>query len=150
MTSDSKWDPAFSPNLNLLGPQSAASLPRTASSTPTIEQHAGDSKNHRKPAAEPALCGADFETSLTKRAGRVGFSGRLAQLVRAAGLQPAGQGFESLSAHPPWWEGISSTGHPSAPLADLLVLSLQVTAPRHDYGMPGRLETTPCRGGAIP
>ena len=26
-------------------------------------------------------------------------SGRLAQLVRAAGLQPAGRGFESLSAH---------------------------------------------------
>jgi len=25
--------------------------------------------------------------------------GRLAQLVRAAGLQPAGRGFESLSAH---------------------------------------------------
>jgi hypothetical protein len=34
-----------------------------------------------------------------KRAGRVTFSGRLAQLVRAAGLQPAGRGFESLSAH---------------------------------------------------
>ena len=27
--------------------------------------------------------------------------GRLAQLVRAAGLQPAGRGFESLSAHQP-------------------------------------------------
>ncbi len=34
-----------------------------------------------------------------KRAGKVAFSGRLAQLVRAAGLQPAGRGFESLSAH---------------------------------------------------
>jgi hypothetical protein len=34
-----------------------------------------------------------------KRAGSVVFSGRLAQLVRAAGLQPAGRGFESLSAH---------------------------------------------------
>ena len=40
------------------------------------------------------------------------FCGRLAQLVRAAGLQPAGRGFESLSAHwlladrwteGPWW-----------------------------------------------
>jgi hypothetical protein len=36
---------------------------------------------------------------MTKRAGKVAFSGRLAQLVRAAGLQPAGRGFESLSAH---------------------------------------------------
>ena len=36
---------------------------------------------------------------MTKRAGRVAFFGRLAQLVRAAGLQPAGRGFESLSAH---------------------------------------------------
>ena len=31
--------------------------------------------------------------------------GRLAQLVRAAGLQPAGRGFESLSAHHPGGEG---------------------------------------------
>ncbi len=36
---------------------------------------------------------------MTKRPGRVVFLGRLAQLVRAAGLQPAGRGFESLSAH---------------------------------------------------
>jgi hypothetical protein len=34
-----------------------------------------------------------------KRAGRVLFFGRIAQLVRAAGLQPAGRGFESLCAH---------------------------------------------------
>jgi hypothetical protein len=36
-----------------------------------------------------------------KEAGRLLLFGRLAQLVRAAGLQPAGRGFESLSAHRP-------------------------------------------------
>jgi hypothetical protein len=36
---------------------------------------------------------------MIKRPAKVAFLGRLAQLVRAAGLQPAGRGFESLSAH---------------------------------------------------
>ena len=36
----------------------------------------------------PALCRPDGRTSMAKRPGRVAFSGRLAQLVRAAGLQP--------------------------------------------------------------
>ena len=58
-----------------------------------------DQCNYREPSALPALCRAENETSMTKRPGRVAFSGRLAQLVRAAGLQPAGRGFESLSAH---------------------------------------------------
>ena len=51
------------------------------------------------PAALPVPYRVGGEISMTKRAGRVAFSGRLAQLVRAAGLQPAGRGFESLSAH---------------------------------------------------
>ena len=46
-----------------------------------------------------ALCRGEVGTRMTKRAGRVAFLGRLAQLVRAAGLQPAGRGFEPLSAH---------------------------------------------------
>src|ERR1700722_14429211 len=53
----------------------------------------------RRPFALPVLCRADGGTNMTKRAGRVTFSGRLAQLVRAAGLQRSGRGIESLSAH---------------------------------------------------
>ena len=52
-----------------------------------------------QPSALAALCRSAVRTSMTKRAGRVAFLGRLAQLVRAAGLQPAGRGFDSLSAH---------------------------------------------------
>jgi hypothetical protein len=44
-------------------------------------------------------CAERLRDEYYERAGRVHFSGRLAQLVRAAGLQPAGRGFESLSAH---------------------------------------------------
>ena len=58
---------------------------------------AGTSKP-RYLSAVGALC-QRLRDEYYKRAGRVHFSGRLAQLVRAAGLQPAGRGFESLSAH---------------------------------------------------
>ena len=68
-------------------------------------------RNTHHPPALVASYRAVPGASVTKRAGRVAFSGRLAQLVRAAGLQPAGRGFESLSAH--HWAHLSAHHAPA-------------------------------------
>src|ERR1700676_2407032 len=68
------------------------SLPRSWRTSKTLSPH-GALSAHDLITTTTALDQVDAEAQLDLR------NGRLAQLVRAAGLQPAGRGFESLSAH---------------------------------------------------